>query len=49
MWIYYKRAIYLGKDFDWIDSELLSFGIGLTLLICLIILTFNSLKIRNLI
>ncbi|HIF1663825.1 TPA: hypothetical protein ACXXXU_003020, partial [Enterococcus faecium] len=37
-----KRAIYLGKEFliGSIDSELLSFGIGLTLLICLIILTF---------
>lgn len=28
-----------------IDSELLSFGIGLTLLICLIILTFNFKKL----
>ncbi|HBL2505448.1 TPA: YfhO family protein [Enterococcus faecium] len=42
-----KRAIYLGKEFliGSIDSELLSFGIGLTLLICLIILTFNFKKI----
>lgn len=42
-----KRAIYLGKEFliGSIDSELLSFGIGLTLLICLIILTFNFKKL----
>ncbi|HFJ6231765.1 TPA: hypothetical protein ACGU90_001088 [Enterococcus faecium] len=42
-----KRAICLGKEFliGSIDSELLSFGIGLTLLICLIILTFNFKKL----
>ena len=42
-----KRAIYLGKEFliGSIDSELLSFGIGLTFLICLIILTFNFKKL----
>ncbi|MDV4606762.1 YfhO family protein [Enterococcus faecium] len=42
-----KRAIYLGKEFliGSIDSELLPFGIGLTLLICLIILTFNFKKL----
>lgn len=42
-----KRAIYLGKEFliGSIDSELLSFGIGLTLLICLIILTVNFKKL----
>ena len=42
-----KRAIYLGKEFliGSIDSELLSFCIGLTLLICLIILTFNFKKL----
>lgn len=42
-----KRAIYLGKEFliGSIDSELLSFGIGLTLLICLTILTFNFKKL----
>ncbi|HFN1894191.1 TPA: hypothetical protein ACHBEX_001674 [Enterococcus faecium] len=42
-----KRAIYLGKEFliGSIDSELLLFGIGLTLLICLIILTFNFKKL----
>ncbi|MGG5309174.1 hypothetical protein [Enterococcus sp. DIV1304_2] len=42
-----KRAIYLGKQFliGSIDSDLLSFGIGLVLLIFLVILTINFKKL----
>ncbi|WP_165006062.1 MULTISPECIES: hypothetical protein [unclassified Enterococcus] len=42
-----KRAIYLGKQFliGSIDSDLLSFGIGLVLFICIVILTINFKKL----